>query len=284
MPSRLAARALARRLSLVLAVLLPAATLPGLLAEEVYRDNLLVASGWRGTDLVTLTVALPLLLTALARARRGSARAELVWLGALLYTAYDYAFYLFAAAFNELFLIYAALFTVGLLALALGLTALDTGVLAIESGAARRGVAAWLTLLALALGGVHVSAALRHVLTGTLPTVVTATGHPTNVVAALDLALVVMPSLLAARWLWTGDRWGVALGVLLNVKGAVYMPALAAATLAAARAGAPVDAGQAVVWSGIGVGCLVALLVLLRGIGTAPAPPRRGAATDPGVH
>lgn len=66
-----------------------------------------------------------MLVAALVLARRGSGRAQLVWLGMLAYTLYNYAFYLFGAAFNSLFLVYAALFTLSVFALLFGLVALD---------------------------------------------------------------------------------------------------------------------------------------------------------------
>jgi hypothetical protein len=268
MSSSAPATAIAYRLSTWIAGLMVLAAGPGLLRPSVYRDNLLVASGWRGTDLVTLGLALPVLVGSRHLAKRGSARAGLVWLGALLYTVYAYGFYLFGAAYNALFLAYAALFTLSLLALGFGAWGLEAGtpVLRLDPGTPVRGGAAWLALLALGLGSAHVAMALGYLFTGRLPQVVTATGHPTNVVAALDLALVVAPSLLAALWLWRGELRGVVLGVLVNMEGALYMTALTAATAAAWRAGAPVEARQGFLWAGIGFGCLLSAAALLGGL------------------
>ncbi len=46
-------------LSAVLAALMLLASAAGLVVPHLYRDNLLVASGWRGNDLVTLGLAVP---------------------------------------------------------------------------------------------------------------------------------------------------------------------------------------------------------------------------------
>jgi hypothetical protein len=96
-------------LSVAIAVLAAAASAGGLLLPGLYRDNAFVQTTWLGNDAVTLFLAVPILVTALVFARRGSLRAQLIWLGALDYMLYNYAFYLFGAAFNAFFLIYAAL-------------------------------------------------------------------------------------------------------------------------------------------------------------------------------
>ena len=57
--------------------------------DDLYRDNAFATSAWRGTDLATLAVAVPILIVALILALRGSLRAQLVWLGMLDYTLYD---------------------------------------------------------------------------------------------------------------------------------------------------------------------------------------------------
>lgn len=105
---------LAFNLSIIIAILMVVASLGRLFIEDIYLDNLLVRAGWLGNDLVTLCVAVPLLITSMVLAKNGSSLALLVWLGMVLYTLYNYAFYLFVAAFNSLFLVYAALFTLSI--------------------------------------------------------------------------------------------------------------------------------------------------------------------------
>jgi hypothetical protein len=73
-----------------------------------------------GQDLVTLLVAVPLLLESARRARRGSTRGLLCWMGALFYVAYFYFFYVVGIRLNALFPGYIALVSMsmfGLLAL-----------------------------------------------------------------------------------------------------------------------------------------------------------------------
>ena len=95
----------AYRLSAIIIVLALVASLGGLFIKDIYRDNTFVTAAWNGNDFVTLVIALPLLVVSLILSMRGSQRAQLVWLGMLDYMLYNYAFYLFGAAFNSFFLI-----------------------------------------------------------------------------------------------------------------------------------------------------------------------------------
>ena len=112
-------------LSILIAILAALAAAGGLFFSHLYRDNAFVITTWLGNDAVTLFLAVPILVIALIFSARGSLRARLVWLGALDYMLYNYAFYLFGAAFNAFFLVYAALLALSIFALIFGLASLD---------------------------------------------------------------------------------------------------------------------------------------------------------------
>ena len=82
----------ARVLSWLVVALMAAVSAVGVVAPQVYRENALISATFRGQDLVTLLVAVPLLLAGLLTERRGSRRGRVVWLGMLFYAAYAYAF------------------------------------------------------------------------------------------------------------------------------------------------------------------------------------------------
>jgi len=267
-PDRIAAR-----LSGVVALLLGGGSAAGLAFPGLYRDNALVAASWYGNDLVSLFVATPLLVATMIGARRGSLRARLGWMGMLLYSLYNGAFYLFGATFNALFLVYVALFTGSAFALIFGLVALDVEAVAdrMRDSLPARGVAAFMGAVGLTLGGFHGAVSLRYGVTGTVPPMVEATGLHTNLIAALDLSMVVSVALLGGVWLWRRRPWGVVLGTLWSVKGAVYMLALSAATVSTVLAGASDAWEQLLLWGPIGVGCLGASVLLLRSLRPASA-------------
>ena len=252
-------------LSAIIAILTIVASAGGLFLSDLYRDNLLVTAGWFGNDLVTLAVAAPMLIAALILSMRGSQRAQLVWLGMLDYTLYNYAFYLFGAAFNRFFLIYVALFTLSIFALIFGLAKLDVNAISqkFHARTSVRWISGFMLFVALGLTGVYVAQSLGFVATGQLPDIVVKSGHPTSVVFALDLSLVVPFFVLGAIWLWQRRPWGYVLAAIVNVKGAVYMLALSAVTVSAVQAGASKDLSQVALWGFIGAGSLIASLFLL---------------------
>src|SRR5687768_14169087 len=95
-----------RKLTLTLAGLMTTQALMGLIAQDQYRDVEWIKATWYGNDWLTLVIAVPLLLMSSVGAQRGSARAFLLWSGAVGYAVYNYAFYLLGAALNAFFPLY----------------------------------------------------------------------------------------------------------------------------------------------------------------------------------
>jgi hypothetical protein len=202
----------------------------------------------------------------------------LVWAGLLDYVLYNYAFYLFGAAFNSQFLLYASLFALAIFALIFLLAGLEVPRLArqFQARTPARPIAGFMLLVALMLGGLWTAMSLGFVFTGEVPGPVISAGHVTAVVFALDLTLVVPIMALAAVRLWQRRPWGYVLGVILNVKGAVYMLVLSATTVSAMAAGIPGVGGELPLWAGVGAGSLAAGWGLLAHMSPAAPFARRG--------
>jgi hypothetical protein len=118
-----------------------------LYGEGLYRfDTVFIAAGSRGTDLVTLLLGVPLLLSGVALYRRGSLRGGLVLVGAVTYFLYVYASRSLGNAYNGLFLVYIALFSASLFALILLLVSVDRQMIGAQLGTdrPRRGLAGFL--------------------------------------------------------------------------------------------------------------------------------------------
>lgn len=249
------------------AVLAVAASAGGLVWPGLYRDNGFVRAAWMGFDLTTLCVGLPVLATSMRLAARGSLRALLVWLGLLDYLTYGYAYYLVGAAFNELFLVYAGIVVSSSMALVFALVNLDART--VGTTTARRydrWVAGYMWFVAGGLSTVYVAQSVAFVTSGTMPAIVSVTGHPTSVVFALDLTLVVPPLAIAAVLLWRGHAWGRIVGAIVNVKGAIYTCSLGVSSLIALRNGFA-DAGNEIpLWITLTAGNAIAAFVLIAGI------------------
>ena len=252
-------------LSIIVTFLAATASAVGLFSSDLYRDNSIVEAAWAGNDWVTLVIAVPVLLTALLFSWRGSLRAQLVWLGMLDYMLYNYAFYLFGAAFNRFFLVYVLLFTLSMYALIFGLVKMDTADIGQEGvgKTAVKFISGFMLIEALGLTTVYLIQSLNFVTTGQLPSILAIVDHPTSVIFALDLSLVVPVLLLGAIWLWQGRAWGYLLAVIANVKGAIYLFALAASSYTAAQVGAAEAGSQIPLWLTLSMGSLLASLLLL---------------------
>jgi hypothetical protein len=251
-------------LSLIVLILVAIVSFAGVFIEGLYRDNVWASSQWRGADLVRLVVAVPLFAGAIYFTRQGSVRGLLVWLGFLWLAVYDYAFYLFAAAFNELFLLYVAIFGLSVAALIWALPQIDVQAIRQEFSdrVPRRLISGYLVFWVLMLGGLWVAMSVAFLFTGNVPQSVIDSGHPTAIVFALDLAILLPAAGLAAVWLWQDRPWGYVLAVMVNVKGAVYALALISMGIFMERAG--IEAGGLIfLWIFFTVASLAAALGLL---------------------
>ena len=221
--------------ALVLALML-AASLGGLLADGFYTDGTWARAAFRGNDLATLVLAVPLLAGSLVLTHRGSPRARLVLLGMLGYGAYNYAFYVFGSTWSDWFLLHVAAFGASLYALVVTAATTDLTRLRVAPGGPRRAVAAYLVLVAVVLAGMWSFASIDYAVTGELGDA--APPEALHVIFAVDTALLAPALAGAGVLLWRRTRWGVPAAVAANVLAAVYQVALAGAAQFQADAGA----------------------------------------------
>jgi uncharacterized protein (TIGR03382 family) len=209
----------ATALTLMVIFLLPVAALVGLFVPGFYRDPPWVVPQARGQDLVTLVVAEPLLIAAVALAARGRVTARLLWAGTLGYVLYTYALFSYTAHFNALFLVYVAVFSASAFALLDLLVHLDVARVR-EAGKPTMPVRAIAGFLA-AVGAFFLVAWLGQIIpaliSGTAPASVTLAQTPTNAVHVQDLAFILPLFFLAALWLWRRRAWGYALAAIMLV-------------------------------------------------------------------
>jgi len=208
-------------LTMIAIPLVVLATSFGLFVPTVYQDNAFVQTAWQGNDWVTLLIVVPSLALVLWLVRKGSKKARLLWTGLLGYLVYNYAFYLFGAVYNPLFLVYVLIFTLSLFALITGLASLPTYHFFYRSRALGW-IVAYLVMIVLVLGIVEIIPNIQYLISGDIPETIILTGHPTAVVYALDLSLVVPVSVLAIILLLRRQRWGYILTAMMLVKGATY--------------------------------------------------------------
>jgi len=173
----------------------------------------------RGTALVTLFVATPALVVSMIGVARGSARAAIVWLGAIAFTAYNSVLFLFATPFNALFLLYAGMFTLSFWSAVLLARQLDVATFAhrFTTALPARALGAYLGAIAV----LNIAAWLNGVVPGLFhseaPEFLKGTGLTTNPIYAQDLAFWLPMAAVVAVLLWRRGPWGLVAGGALFV-------------------------------------------------------------------
>src|SRR5918996_1258768 len=113
-------------LSAAVGGLVLAASSAGLFVEGLYPDGPWAREAFRAGDLATMALVAPALIASLIMSARGSTRATLVWMGMLGYSVYNYAYYVFGAVFNDIFLFHVSLFSISFFALVCALRGLNS--------------------------------------------------------------------------------------------------------------------------------------------------------------
>ncbi len=223
-------------LSGIIILLAAVASGGGLVMKNLYNDNAFVKMAWHTNDIITLFVVVPLLIVALILAQKGNTRWFLILLGLLGYVFYNFAFYLFGAAFNVFFLVYAALLSLSACALVLffSQSSLDSIALNFSEKTPVKWVSGYLLLIALMLFMVELSMIVPFLTSGTIPETIRLTGTTTSVVFALDFTIVMPVSVIAAILLWQRRSWGFVMGIMMLVKGFTYGLVLSIGTAALA--------------------------------------------------
>lgn len=206
-----------------------------------FYDTVNSSSQMIGQDIITLLVGLPLLATALVLTRRGGMRAYLLLTGAFGYFLYTYASMSFLTAFNPLYLVYVALFSLSLFGFILSVAGLNPALVAshITARFPRRIIAGYFLVvagfLALAWLGLVGPASLAGTPPAGLESAIT------MVIQSLDLGVIVPTSLITALLLLRKQPWGYTLAVVVLMKILMMGAALISMIILQISAGVVVD-------------------------------------------
>lgn len=241
-----------------------------------FYDTVSSAAQMQGNDLITLVVGLPLLVFAALWAFRGSLRGRLLLTGTLGFFLYTYMSMSTLTSYNNLFLVYVALFALSLYAFILCMMSFDLAALPGHfSEKLPRGwiaglmfvVAAFLTLAwlgrilppflqdSLSLwerGGVRVVPALENT--------------TTLVIQFMDLALIAPVAALGGILLLRKSAWGYLLASVMLTKGATLGLGVSAMGVNMALRGVPDSLGILIPFLTITAANLVMTVILLKNV------------------
>jgi hypothetical protein len=212
--------------------------------RDLYRyDTLLFGAGFKGQDVVTLFIAIPLLIFSLMMYLRGSLSGHLLLAGVLAYFLYAYASMALGAAFNNLFLVYIALFSTCLFAFILVFSSVNLEAISqYMKVLPQRRLAIFLlvsgVITLIVWGSDLVSALIR----GDAPARMDS--YTTVVTYALDLAIITPAIFLSAVQILRGNPLGYVIAAVLLMIIVLLVPYIILATIFQQSAGVSFTAGE----------------------------------------
>ena len=195
-----------------------------------YYDTVSTVAQMQGNDIITLVMGLPLLIISTWMAFRGSLRGRLLLTGTLGFFLYTYMSMSMLTAYNVLFLVYVALFTMSLYAFILCMLSFDLDELPRHfSEKLPRG---WIAGVLFAVGGFLFLAWVGRVVPELLhpETPAALENTTTRVIQAMDLTLIVPLAILSGILLLRRSAWGYLLASVAILKGLTM--SLAVSTMA----------------------------------------------------
>lgn len=203
-----------------------------------FYDTVSSAAQEQGNDIVTLAVGLPLLAISSWLAFRGSLRGRLLLTGTLGFFLYTYLSMCMLTSFNQLFLVYVALFALSLYAFILSMMSFDLATL--PQHFSERLPRGWIAALLFLIGGFLSLAWLGKVVPPVLQNVTpTLENTTTFVIQAMDLALIVPLAVLSGILLMRRSAWGYLLASVFVMKAITLGLAVSAMSINMTLAGTP---------------------------------------------
>ena len=217
-------------------------------------------------DVVTLLIGIPLLFTGILLARKGTMRGQLLLTGALGYFLYTYGAMCFLTAFNPLFLVYVALFSMSLFGFILSMKNLDVDEVTrhISDGFPRRAIAAYFIIVAVFLTLAWLGLVASPSLTWTPPNGLESA--ITMVIQALDLGIIVPTAFITASLLIKKQAWGYTLSSVMLLKILTMGAALISMIIVQFLAGVKIDPIVSIIFILISISGIIFGILALRNI------------------
>jgi len=230
-----------------------------------YYDTVSSAAQMQANDLITLVVGLPLLAISTWLAFRGSLRGRLLLTGTLGFLLYTYMSMATLTAYNTLFLVYVALFTLSLYAFILSMMSIDlTNLPAHFSERLPRG---WIAALMFVVGGFLTLAWLGRILTPVMQGVDPALENTTTlVIQFMDLSLIAPAAILGGILLLRRNAWGYLLASIMLTKGVTLGLGVSTMAVNMSLRGVPDSLGIMIPFLIITLANLILTVVMLRNV------------------
>lgn len=215
-----------------------------------YWDTVSSTAQMQANDLVMLMLGLPLLAVSFWLTLHGSLRGRLLLTGTLGFILYTYITMCFGTAYNKLFLIYVALFSLSLFAFILSMMSFNLKALPAKFSEKlpRRGIAALLFFAAAFLSLAWLGRIAPTILQDQTPMLENVTSM---FIQAMDLGIIVPLCVLAGVLLLRRDPWGYLLASIGLMKFLTMGIAVSLMGINMARVGVSISAVELIVFPAI---------------------------------
>jgi hypothetical protein len=190
-----------------------------ILGHGLYKfDTVSSASQEVAQDVVTLVLGIPLLVVGIVLACKGLLRGRLLLAGSFGYFLYTYASMSFLTAFNSLYIVYVALFSLSLFGFILTLSGIDPNNVVNHLGEhfPRKTFAIYFLIVAAFLSLAWLKLVIPPMISGEPPAGLESA--ITMVIQSLDLGIIVPTSVLTAILLLKKRAWGYTLATVVLLK------------------------------------------------------------------
>jgi hypothetical protein len=230
-----------------------------------YWDTLSSAAQTQANDLVTLVLGLPLLAVSFLLSWHGSLRGRLILTGTLGFILYTYITMCFGAAYNHLFLVYVALFSLSLYTFILSMMSFDLNTLPAHfSKKLPRG---WMAGLLFFAAAFLTFAWLGRIAATFAPENVPALENTTSMfIQAMDLGVIVPLCILAGIQLLRRSPWGYLLASVGMMKFLTMGTAVSLMGVNMARVDVPINAAEMAIFPTITLVNIIMVVILLRNV------------------
>lgn len=230
-----------------------------------YWDTVSSAAQMQANDLVMLILGLPLLAISFYQTLRGSMRGRLLLTGTLGFILYTYITMCFGAAYNQLFMVYVALFSLSLFAFILSMMSFDLKTLPghFSEKLPRRWIAGLLFFAAAFLS----LAWLGRIAATFAPDAIPTLDNTTSMfIQVMDLGVIVPLCVLSGILLLRRSAWGYLLASVSLMKFLTMGIAVSVMSLNMLRVGVPINAVEVMMFPAITLANIVMVTLLLRNI------------------
>lgn len=237
----------------------------------LYRyDTVSMAAQAVAQDIVTLLIGIPFLLISLYYLRGDSLRGKLLFCGITGYFLYTYMSYAVGANYNNMFLIYVAVFSLSLSTLSMILSSIDLSTLKthFSEKTPERSIAVYLLGISFLLFMAWMGRIVPAMIAGTAPAGLES--NTTLFIQFMDLAIVIPLSVVAGILLIRKQPLGYLLSSIMIIKTSTLAFSVSAMGLNMLLSGASVSPAELIMFPAIAVSGIVLMVLMLRSI-TEPA-------------